>query len=235
MGRAIWTPQYDPIAYWVLDEKSGTVAYDMVSGRVAGAQNGAHTGVTLGQPGIGDGRTAPFYDGTNDFTNVHSAAFAAAFNGGEGSLSIWARVANAGVWTDGTQREIVRFAADGNNYLDLYRAPPNNRITMLYNAGGTLENVAIDGLTTVDWMHWVVTWSASAGVNGEVKVYLNGAQTGATQTALGVWVGALAAASTCIGAFSTVPAAVWNGYLDHCAVWDRPLLSTEVAGLAVIE
>ena len=113
--RARWTPQYyqkvlsyDPIAYWMMDEKQGAVSYDMVTARNTGARNGAYTGVTLGQPGIGDGNTSPLFDGANDFTNIYSASFNAAFNGAEGTLGIWMRVFNVAVWTDGTGTDQFR-------------------------------------------------------------------------------------------------------------------------------
>ncbi|GAI14148.1 unnamed protein product, partial [marine sediment metagenome] len=69
----------DPIAYWPLSETSGLVANCLVNP----AQNGVYTGVTLGQPGIGDGNTAPYFDGTNDYVDVLTAAFIAAYNGSE--------------------------------------------------------------------------------------------------------------------------------------------------------
>jgi len=50
-----------PIAYWPMDEQSGTVAVDQ-SGN---GRNGAYTAVTLGQPGMGDGRTAASFDASS--------------------------------------------------------------------------------------------------------------------------------------------------------------------------
>jgi len=217
----------NPIAYWVLGEKSGTVAYDLVSGRAVGAQNGAHTGVTLGADGIGDGRTSPLYDGANDYTNVFSATPAGALNGQEESVALWARVSGAGVWTDSTRRDMFFTQVDGNNYVILRRNTGNNQLGWLYNANGTGKSVALGGLTTTDWMQIGITFSRSAGVNGEMIAYYNGAQTGATQTALGNWAGAIV--NCTIGATNTVPANVWSGYIAHAAVWNRALSAAEIA------
>lgn len=215
----------DPIAYWLLDEKTGAVAYDWVSGRIAGAQNGAHVGVTLGQDGIGDGRTSPLYDGANDFTNIYSIPFAGAFSPTEGTAAIWAKVSGAGVWTDGAQRTTIRFAVNASNYIEIIKAVANNQLSWTYRAGAVSDVVHLAGLTTVDWMHLVLTWSKP---DDEVIAYYAGLQTGAIQNGLGVWAGALANWATVIGAGTTVPGTLWSGYNAHGAVWDRPLSAAEI-------
>ena len=244
MSRAVQTAQKfvqyhqrvlatDPIVYWVQNEKSGTVAYDLVSGRVAGAQNGTHVGVTLGQPGIGDGNTCPLYDGANDYANVHTPAFAGVFSGAEGTVMIWAKVANAGVWTDGTARSLIYLQADGNNYVRIRKSNANNLLEFWYKAGGTFDSVAPAYSATI-WTPIAITWDINAGGTGEMRAFLNGSQVGATQVGLGVWVGALNGVSTVIGAGTTVPDLVYDGYLAHCAVWDRALAPAAIADLAVV-
>ena len=64
------------IAYWPMSEPSGGIA---INAEGTAARNGAYTGVTLAQPGIGDGNTCPLFDGANDFNNVYSASLDAAF------------------------------------------------------------------------------------------------------------------------------------------------------------
>lgn len=221
----------DPIAYWVLDEKSGAVAYDLVSGRVAGAQNGAHVGVTLGRDGIGDGRTSPFYDGANDFTNVFSAALAGAFNGAEGTVLIWGRVNGAGVWTDGAWRRLCEFNASPANRVIISKHLNNNTLTWAYQAGGVIEIVNTAGYTTTDWFCMAMSWSAGADA---VIPYFNGVP-GATMATLGVWAGALSNTNTIIGAENITPITIWNGTLAHCALWDRALPAAPLADLAVVE
>jgi hypothetical protein len=234
--NALWTPQYyqkvlatNPIAYWMLDEKSGTGAYELVSGRVAGAQNGTHTGVTLVQPGIGDGRTSPFYDGTNDYSNVFTAALAAAFDGDVGTLMCWGKVNAVGAWTDGVDRALaVFYESTFVNRLWLYKFGGNN-FRCLYRAGGVNRVIDIP-TTTVDWFCAGITWSASLD---EVKGYWNGAQSGATLNGLGVWGAAINRAI--VGAQTTVPATPWIGYGAHCVLWDRVLVGGEMASLAIVE
>lgn len=221
---------YGPIAYWIQGEAAGVTAIDQVN---SPAQDGAYTGVTLGQPGIGDGNTCPLYDGANDYTDAFTATLAGVFDGGEGTVALWARMANAGVWTDGTRRDFYELFVDGPNFVIVRKSTVNGQIDWLYNAGGTLEIVSLGGQTTIDWFPLAITWSASAGVNGEMRAYINGTQTGATQINLGVWAGV--PGRVVIGASDLAPNNPWSGYLAHCAMWDRALTADEIAGLAVVE
>lgn len=215
------------IAYWPLWEASGSAAKD-ISGN---GFNGAYTGVTLGQGGIGDGRTCPLFDGVNDFVDIYSTGFRDAFDGSEGSVIWWSKVSGVGVWTDGANRRCVQLYADVNNAIQIYKSSTNNRVWAIYAAGGTSEYLSRDGVSDVGWVAWGYTWSAIAD---EVRLFYNGSQSGATQTALGTWVGNLASADAVIGARNTTPNEVWDGYLAHCAVWDTPLTPTQIAALAAV-
>ena len=221
---------YGPIAYWPLWEPSGAVAQCLVNP----AQNGTHSGVTLGQQGIGDGRTCPYYDGANDHTNTYSVALDAAFNGAELSFVIWARVDAAAVWTDGIARLAIHFRVDADNRVYIGKDLVNNQLDFLYEAGNVLERVQYNIGAPTSWLSLGITASASAGVDGEVRAYVNGTQVGATQTTLGVWAGALDATRVCIGAFNTAPTLVWSGWLGHGAVFNRALAPAEMAALAVV-
>lgn len=214
------------LAYWPLWEASGSVASD-ISGN---ARNGAYTGVDLGSPGIGDGRTSPYFDAVNDYCNVHSAALASAFNGAEGSMACWCKVFSSSVWTDATSRRLLQFRVDANNFVNLGRTAANNQLQCQYIAGGTSKAVTV-ATSTLNWFLFGVTWSKSAD---QVIVYVNGAQSGATQTALGTWAGSLSSTRCLIGADITTPGAVWNGYLAHTTLWSTPLTAAQIAALAVV-
>ena len=214
------------IAYWPLWEASGTVAND-ISGH---SYNGSYTGVTLGQPGIGDGRTCPSFDGINDLVNVYSAGLAGVFDGSEGSVLCWARVSPSSIWTDGLYHVFVRLGVDGNNYLLLYKSPTNNYISLDYRAGGTLKSASTTqfGGSTA-WFHIAVTWSKS---NDQYKAYANGAQIGSTLTGLGTWSSSLAAANSVLGSNSSSGEFPWSGWLAHAMVLNRVTTSTEIATAA---
>ncbi len=218
----------NPIAYWVLGEHSPlTTAICQIDKN----QNGTHSGVTLGNSGIGDGQVCPFYDPAGPGrTDLQTAAFVANFDGQVGTLSFWGKVSAAGVWTDGTQRLVFIVYVDGNNFLQVNRTPVNGDLEYVYTANGTTERVTLNGLSTTDWMHLAMTWDLGAGVNGEFKAFYNGAQAGATQTGLGTWAGAPVAVFVGVGALVNFP---WSGYAAHVALWDSALTPGQVASLAI--
>jgi len=228
---------YSPIAYWPLNEASGGTAEDISGNNF----DGSYTGVDLGQTGIGDGNTAPYFDGSNDFLNVWSTGFRDRFaltnhNGGdpvsEGTMMIWVKVFNVGVWTDDVNRKLFYFRVDADNQFWIYKATDDNRITWKYEAGDVQLTDNHNGLSDTGFLHYGITWSKTAD---EVKLYYEGSQEGVTKTGLGVWAGNLADNSAIIGAANPSPSGLWHGYLAHAAVWDTPLTPDQIADLAVVE
>lgn len=220
---------YGPIAYWPLNESSGTVAQCLVNP----AQNGTYNSDVSGWPpgtGIGDGNTAPFFDGANDFINIYSATLAAAFNGAAGTVACWAKVVNVGAWTDTVTRKTVTLRVDGSNFVYCpHKKNTNNTYLAQYNAAGTLEAVQTAGHTDVTWMHLAMTWDKAAE---QMKAFKSGSQEGATQVALGIWAGALSATQTVIGARNTAISDPWHGWIQHPGVWDTVLTQPQIADLA---
>lgn len=216
-----------PIAYWPLAEPSGTTIVD----ESGNARNGTYTAATLGTTGVGDGRTAATFDGTTAFGNIFSASLQGAFNSAEGTLAVWLQVSGAGVWTDATTRRIFYLQADSNNRVYVERTATNNQLSGKYTAGATTKTVNWTTSAPTGWTHIAITWSKAAD---QVILYGNGAQIGATQTGLGVWVGNLAATTTVLAAASTVPGNPWSGNLAHAAIWTTPLTSTQVTALATV-
>lgn len=216
------------IAYWPLNEASGTTITD----RSGNGRNGTYTGVDLGQTGIGDGGTAPFFDATNDRGDLYSAGLASAFSGAEGTVSLWLRANSAAVWSDATQRYLCRLQADGSNYLRIFKATTSNRITFEYGAGGTGETYqqTVTG-TPATWCHLAATWSKAGDT---FTPYFLGTA-GTPQTTLGTFAGSLAATTTCIGsAVGNSALSVWHGWLAHVALWTTPLSAADVARLATL-
>jgi hypothetical protein len=214
------------IAYLPRGEAAGTTATD------AGPNgyNGADTNVTLGQAGIGDGRTAPSYNGSTSFTNWFSAGLQGAFNGAEGTLLLWFKVASSGVWTDGVNRRLITLQVNASNRILLERAAANGQLDWTYSAGGTAKGRSKTGLSATGWICIAETWSKSAD---QVIAYYNGVREGAILTGLGTFAGSLASTTTVIGAASTVPVAVWSGMIAHIALGNTALSATQIATLAV--
>lgn len=218
----------DLIGYWPMWELSGAVA-DNYEGTAA--RDGAFTGVTLGQVGIGDGRTCPLFDGANDYCDVYSVGLRDVFDGGEGAMMAWAKVSGAGVWSDATARRVFILRVDPNNRIYFGRATDANTLEFRYEAAGTDEYASVGGQSSTDWMQLAVTWSALAD---EVKYYLNGAQVGSTKTLLGIWAGLINSNNCVLGAGSATPSAVWDGYAAHGAVWKKPLTAAQILELSTV-
>jgi hypothetical protein len=216
---------YGPIAYWPLWEDAGVTAECLVN---SPAQDGTYTGVTLGQPGIGDGNTCPLFDGVNDFVDIFSVPFRDAFNSGEGTLATWVRITNAAVWTDGTLDFWVDLRVDSNNEVRLIKVA-NNTVQWWYRAGAVVSSRTRGGESTTDWMHLALTWSVTSD---EVRAYFGGVQEGATINGLGVWAGIFG--TTLIGAQTAAPLLPANGLIAHPAVWDTPLSQPQIADLATV-
>lgn len=221
--------KYQPVAYWPLWEASGTAARNEIGSGMNGTYNSDVSGWPVGT-GIGDGNSAPGFDGTNDYVDVYSSGFNSAFDGQLGSVIAWFKVSGAGVWTDGVSHEVLHFGVDGNNFIILRKTNANNAFGFYYEANNVQEGVT-HTMSPTTWQHIALTWSLAADA---VKAYLNGAQVGTTQSTLGTWAGNLSNASTLLGAYSKVPANAWSGNIAHVAVFDYVLPLTSVADLAVL-
>lgn len=232
IGGGLLAPSYTdrliatgPFAGWVMGETSGLVSIDEVN---SPAQDGTYTGVTLGQPGIGDGNTSALVDGVDDYNNIYSPTLAGVFNGSEGTALAWSRTT---AWLDGAFRRILYFGVDGNNYIDLRKNAANNQLALIYTAGGVIRPFNPVAFSSTDWFSTMITWSASAD---EVSGYVNGVPVASTLNGLGAWAGVLSATSTVIGAFTTTPLTVWDGPEAHCWLWNRPLTPTEALSVGVL-
>lgn len=221
--RVLRTRPGNFVGYWPMSETAGTVAFDLSPQ----GNNGAYTGVDLAQPGIGDGRVCPWFDGTNDFNNIYSAALNTDFNAAAGTMAAWARVNAASVWTDSGYRVVVQLRTDDSNQIYLLKQNTNNTIRALYRANNVTQSVDTT-LSLTGWFHLALTWDTAAD---EVKAYLNGVQSGTTQTGLDTWAGALDSTLCHVGAYSTVPASIWHGWLAHVAIWNAALSAGEMAYL----
>src|SRR3990167_8345772 len=200
------------VGYWPMDESSGIVAIDYSSQ----ANNGAYTGVTLEQGGIGDGRTCPLFDGANDFNNLVGSGLSSDMSYTEFTIHGWIRVSGSSVWTDGVQRRFIIIQVDANNLIQILKQSTNNTITWQYFAGGTNTNRSQAGNSSTDWIPIGIVVSASGNY---MRIYANGIQVGADQT-VGTWVGTPVV--MIIGAGSTTPTTVMDGTLAHVAIFTTP-------------
>lgn len=231
--QAILSTQFNNlIQYLPLNEDVGSeVAIDN-SGK---GNSGLYSGVTLGATGIGDGLTAATFDGTASYVDLYSPTFNAEFNGAEGTMLVYGKVSGAGIWTDGNLRMTTVLRAVTANRVLIRRSNAANSINIIRDGGGVSSIININGINPTDYFFVAITWSEAAD---EFKAYYKDAsnpfaQSGATQTGLGVFAGALSTTLANVGAENQSGTQVWSGELVHHAVWNTPLTEDELNNIAI--
>ena len=217
------------IGYWTMDEGAGSVANDQSPEN----NDGTYTGVSLANAasptGIG---LCPLFDGSNDFNDVYSSAFNTDFNGQEFTVSIWAKVSASGVWADATNRYFCYFGVGAQDLIGIRKSTVENRVDFLYTADATAKSRVDTSLAaTTAWFHLALTVSKTGDA---MKAYINGSQAGATISGLGTFEGNLNSSNTVVGAISTGPASVWDGWEAHVAVWKAALSGPNITSLAAV-
>lgn len=212
------------VQLWPLDETSGTTAFDMV------AYSGIYQGtVTLGAAGIGDGNVAMQQNGAGR-VNIYSTNLVNKFpTGGEGSITVFARVTDASVWSDGVARYLFNFGVDGNNAIWIRKGTGANQIQFAYIAGG-VTSLNVPTFSGIDFTAFTLTWSKS---NDRFKTYIQGAQALSTLSGLGIWAGTPTSTLSTIGASSNSSfAQSWKGTETLLRVDNKELNPLEVAQIA---
>lgn len=202
-----------------------TFSVTEVSPLVGIPTNGVTLGASTGTNG--HGATAYTFDGTNDYVNIYSQTLNSIFNPDEGTLSLWSKVSGAGVWTDGNLRTAFILDVDGStNRFGFYKPSSNNQFAGLYVVGGINKNISGNFLSgSTSWFLSTLTWSKS---KDELKMYINGAQVGSTQTGLGTWAGNFSSARSVIGTNHTA-IGFWSGQINDVRLYDRALSAEEIA------
>jgi len=199
---------------------------DIASGTTIHAHvNAARDGVEVGwdlqnADGPVPGSLAPYSDGTNDAGNIYSSSLNSIFDWGVGCIFVWAKIADASIWTDGVTRYVVRMRFDNASQFAIQKSTTNNQIFFLARIGGTFNDFSVSGFSENDWISLALTWDTGAGASGEVIVYKNGIQTGTTKTGIGTPAEAsLGTNVTNLGAATfDPPLQNWDGWLAYCAV-----------------
>lgn len=213
------------IVYWPLWDASGSTA-DNYEGTAArdGTYNG---GFTLGQTGIGDGRTSVLLDGSTGYVGAYSTSFRDALLAPqEVSVCAWVKMANSGVWSDGAYRGIFR-ADSASAILMLRKKNATNTLQCMYGPSFKSIDSTFSG---TGWFHYAFTASLAAD---ELKAFVNGSQSGSTVTAIGTWNPAHLITNGFIGSSST-SAEFHSGWLAHVCVFNRALTPTEIGVLAAL-
>jgi hypothetical protein len=145
------------------------------------------------------------------------------FLGDKGTVIAPAQVANAGVWTDGLGRNILRVNnAAGTDFIQITKIN-TDELRFRYKAGAS-DNTHDFAITPLDYFLLGITWNAEDDV---LRYFHNGPQIGA-DGGLGTWLGDLNPTASVIGAGSTAPVAVWSGNIAPVSLWSEALSPDEM-------
>ncbi|MDX1995593.1 MAG: right-handed parallel beta-helix repeat-containing protein [bacterium] len=143
------------------------------------------TGVTFGQSGIGNGDTSVRLTRANSGRlSFYAALFESDWDKNSWMFGGWFRVADAAVWTDGNNQEILRIGTNGTaGLINLYirkMSTPNNTIRFLVQANNLASQTQdwSSGGTT-GWVHAVLGFRYDVpSATGELRYFINGTQIG---------------------------------------------------------
>ena len=209
-----------PIRYRPLWEASGTTITELVKGdnKASGYRN-----ATLGQTGIGDGKTSAQWSGTG-WGDIYTASTNTDMNKADGAMGIWFKWPNTGYWTEGVVRFLTRLQADSSNSVGLSKQAANNRLYAEYKAGGTTSGGYAYYMTDAKWYHALINWSKSAD---KVELWINGVLQ-ATWNSVGTWSGNLTNNVCAVAANDIYADGPWYGNLAHWVLFDRCLTAAEI-------
>lgn len=214
---------YSPYAYWPLNEDAGASAAVC---QIDAGQNGTPANVTFGSTTSPDGYNAPLFNGISSLIDVDTATLVSNIDGTEGTMILFFKVYNAGVWEDTTNRYMAIFRADAQNHLRARRDDTNNRVTCQYEANNESELLNFEGLSSTGWIHLAMTWSDSGNV---VYAYRDGANK-VTAVNSQTFVGALTLAY-----IGSLGAAAWfYGYICHVALFPDVKSDADILDLATV-
>lgn len=137
--------------------------------------------------GLGDG--AAFFNGENAYVELPVAdLLAAGLDSAEGMMLVCASTAVP--IPEGPSRNLMSIYSDNDNQATLVWSQSAVRLTAYYEAGNVLEAINVDGLVYTDPHCYALSWSQSSGGGaGEVRLTVDGAQVGSTQSIANAWNG----------------------------------------------
>jgi len=202
-----------PLAYWPLNETSGSTAFEYIHG-----MNGTYDGnVTLAEPGVpfagfGSPSLSAAFDGSTAYVDIPVGYLNA-----RGSLTIMAWVKPA---TNGFLTDIIGHGASSYSLAET----PSGDAAFFDDGGGCTNPISI---TDGNWHHVVGVRTNGAGIN--TFIYVDGFLFTSNSTASGnlpstssdVW----------IGGAPDLTAGLFSGEICHAAIISSALTAAQIEGL----
>lgn len=214
----------DLVAWWELDEESGTVMYDSSDNGLDGTVSGA----TINQTG----KVNKAYDleaSEVDYIRLPNANFNFAKTDSF-SVSMWVKTESLN--NGFLFAKMIGTFPDFTGYAFLLET--DGDITFFLCAGDFYANKlygrTIESVSNGVWTHLVVTYDGSTALSG-IKIYKNGVQSTSWSSSENTITGVISnAANTNIGAFND-GSSPFDGLIDQVATWNRELNFDEISEL----
>lgn len=205
-----------PVAYWRLNETSGTTAHDSV-GSYNGTNNGSLVFAVSGPtppafPGFESGNTAYQFNGTNTSVSIP------ALNLNTNTVTVTAWVKCNG--TEGYYPGIFTWAGTGINRGQFLFGNSNNAVGLYWNGNFQVSSLIVPGN---QWTFVALVISPTNSV-----IYM------ATNSTLASWTNGTA---NTVAAFNgpaylgNSPYSRYNGAMDEVAIFNQSLTGSEISGL----
>ncbi len=229
----------DAVAYWPLDEASGSVAMDADGGNDLTLSGGP---TWMSTEGIGG---ALSFDGSNDFGARNDASLDAATpcqsggTTGDFTLMAWVHPENLddrrpiltkqGTTRSGNRRGFMfsagNSAGDGTLYVEIFKGENTS----------TPDKTSLEStqpLTVGEWQHVTVTYDFVTDGTSVLTFYINGAEVGSTSTAVGPLQGNPQPLELGRYYWSDRYSRLFDGYLDDVRIVDQALSVEMIQSLA---
>lgn len=198
------------------DESAGTA---IVNAQGETARNGVYSGVDLANAWGPKGEImVPYWDGANDYARFNTANLDAATDLKRVSYGFWVKMFDDAYWGDSTQATFLMIRNNSNNN-QIIQNDTSGQCSWRSRIAGGLEIRNLDASGFTGWVHLGITSDDADGA-GEVKMYLNGAQTGSTQTTSNTMSDlTLETDKVIIGAQNWSGTSVLNGWMAWFGMW----------------
>lgn len=213
-----------PVAFWPLNETSGTTATDTTGNGHSGSYVGtAGTNYTLGQAGIGDGETAVLFDGSAGYVDVATVPTTVT---NTWSLEAWIKLST----TSGLGNDLL-VVANGKDAspgafgmgLSTGNMEVGPREVAAYS-GGTAEEGLGAVVNDTSWHYIAIVCNGS----GSTQAYLDGTATGSAKSqSYTVPTGSLFIAA--YEQSSGTPYRVFPGTIAKAAIYNKALTATQIS------
>jgi hypothetical protein len=218
------------IRLWPLSETSAVNAKDL---SLFGDDITSITSVTQGGWRMADKVPCALFDGLNDTMDNESAiATDLPAPVSDCTVLIWWKVNDAGVWSDGTDRDIFWLFADVSNLLTASKNGVADTMKFRLEIGADNLETSSTSYADLLWHCLVVRWSVGGGTK-TAEMFMDGTSF-YSPTPTADWSGTEQIGRASIGSFRAGNADFWSGAIGPMAIWNKELTDAEVAVVSKI-